>query len=181
MIFELDEIKRLRKNLGITQKELAERAGVSQSLVAKIEEGMVDPTFSKAKKVFDVLRTMAHSRRRASDIVNKTVISVAPGDSIRKATEKMKRYNISQMPVIKDREVLGLVDEATILDALMGKKDRNSAVSEIMRDAPPIISGDVSMDTVHQLLRECPIILVADKGKVKGHITKAGILARSFK
>jgi len=32
----LEEIKKLRKKLGLTQQELAEESGVSQSLIAKI-------------------------------------------------------------------------------------------------------------------------------------------------
>ena len=36
---ELEEIKRIRKKLGISQTELANRAQVSQSLIAKVESG----------------------------------------------------------------------------------------------------------------------------------------------
>jgi len=32
----LEEIKKLRKKLGLTQQELAEESGVSQSLIAKV-------------------------------------------------------------------------------------------------------------------------------------------------
>ena len=37
MPFEITEIKLIRKKLGITQADLSKQAGVSQSLIAKIE------------------------------------------------------------------------------------------------------------------------------------------------
>ena len=49
---DIDEIKKLRSSLGLTQKDLAQRADVSQSLIAKIEAGRIDPTFSKVQKIF---------------------------------------------------------------------------------------------------------------------------------
>ena len=39
MLPSLDEIAKKRKMLGLTQKELARMAGVSQSSIAKIESG----------------------------------------------------------------------------------------------------------------------------------------------
>jgi Predicted transcriptional regulator with C-terminal CBS domains len=39
------ELERIRKQVGMTQKELAKLSRVSQSLIAKIERGDVDPSF----------------------------------------------------------------------------------------------------------------------------------------
>ena len=36
-MFEIDDIVRLRKQLGLTQTELAKLSGVSQSLITKME------------------------------------------------------------------------------------------------------------------------------------------------
>jgi predicted transcriptional regulator len=41
--------------LGLTQGQLAKIAGVSQSFIAKIESGKIDPSYSKVKTIFDVL------------------------------------------------------------------------------------------------------------------------------
>jgi len=181
MIFELNEVKRLRKGLNLTQKELAKLSGVSQSLIAKVESGGIDPTFSKATKIFEALRTARHSQMKAGDVTNNSIISVSPVDSIEKAIRKMKKYNISQMPVIQDKEVLGLIDEATILEALIGSKNSDTEIRDVMTDAPPIISKKASMDSVHQLLREYSIVLVSENGKLKGHITKADLLIKTFR
>lgn len=55
MLPSLDEIAKRRKLLGLTQKQLAKIAGVSQSFIAKIESGKIDPSYSKAKAIFDTL------------------------------------------------------------------------------------------------------------------------------
>ena len=50
MIHDLSEIKNLRKKAGITQLDLARKASVSQSLIAKIEAGKIDPTYTKPRR-----------------------------------------------------------------------------------------------------------------------------------
>ena len=42
----LDEISKLRKKLGISQSELSELSGVSQSLIAKLEAKKIDPSYT---------------------------------------------------------------------------------------------------------------------------------------
>ena len=55
MINSLTQIKTLRVKYGLNQKELAQQAGVSQSLIAKIEAGKAkNPTFDTLSKLADV-------------------------------------------------------------------------------------------------------------------------------
>lgn len=180
MLTEISEIQKLRKSAGLTQKELAERAGVSQSLIAKIEAGDLDPAFSKAKKIFEALSAV-HTKKLASDVMNTKIITARANDLLKKSIDMMKRYGISQMPVVDHRKVIGLISEATILDAFIDEKDKNTLNREIMSDAPPMITKSASLDTITQLLREYPIILVGEKGKLLGHITKADVLMKAYR
>jgi len=52
---DLSRIAVMRKRMGLTQTELAEKAGVSQSLIARVEAGTVDPRYSKVEKIFRAL------------------------------------------------------------------------------------------------------------------------------
>lgn len=180
MEYELGEIKKIRKNLGLTQSELAKRANVSQSIIAKIEAGKIDPTFTKTKKIFETLNDLENKEEiKAEELMNKKIVSLVPNDSIKDSVSKMKKYGISQMPVIDHDNVLGLVSESTLLDALMNNKDKN--VSDIMEETPPIVSKTTSIKVVSNLLRHYPTVLVSENGKLIGLITKADLLSKLYK
>ena len=71
-----DELKARRENLGIRQTELALRAGISQSMVARIEAGSVDPRTSTLRKIVHVLNTAEKSRMTAAHVMHTPVFSI---------------------------------------------------------------------------------------------------------
>lgn len=179
MPYELDEIKKIRKHIGLTQTELAKKANVSQSLIAKIESGRLDPTYSNAMKIFQALGDLEKKQEiRAFQIMNDRIISAKPDEPIKSAVEKMKKYKISQLPVVDDHKAVGLVSESILLDAILNLKD--SSVSSIMREAPPVISRESSINVVSSLLKHYPIVLVSENGKLVGLITKSDLLTKIY-
>ncbi|MCK4496763.1 MAG: helix-turn-helix domain-containing protein, partial [Candidatus Aenigmarchaeota archaeon] len=50
MLPEIKSIKNRRKLLGLTQKDLAKQAGVSQSFIAKMESGRINPSYNHVKQ-----------------------------------------------------------------------------------------------------------------------------------
>ena len=180
MPYELSEIKQIRKSLGLTQSELAKKANVSQSLIAKIESGKIDPTFTKTKKIFETLNYMEKKEEiKAEEVMNAKIISVSPKDDIKDSISKMKKFGISQMPVIDEHKAIGLISESTLLDALMTNKGKK--VEDIMEEAPPTVSKTASIRVISSLLHHYPMILVSDSGKLIGLITKADLLAKLYK
>ena len=180
MTYELEEVKKVRKNLGLTQTELASRAGVSQSLIAKIESGRIDPTYTKTKKIFAALSELEKKEEvKAEQIMTSKIISVEPDESIKESIEKMKKFQISQLPVIDDHKLVGLVSESTILEALL--KSKAKYVSEIMQEAPPIVSKAASIELVSNMLKHYPMVLVSKEGKLIGLITKSDLLSKLYK
>ena len=180
MSYELEEVKKIRKKLGMTQTDLAKRAGVSQSLVAKIESGKIDPTYTKAKKIFSALSDLEKKGEiKAEQLMTSKLISVEPGKSIKESIDKMKKSQISQLPVVVGENLIGLVSESSILDALIDKKFEK--VSEIMQEAPPIVSKTTGIQVVSNLLKHFPIVIVAENGKLVGLITKSDLLGKMYK
>lgn len=172
---EVSEIKVIRKKLGLTQAQLAKKSGVSQSLIAKIEAGKIDPTYSKVKKIFAYFEGLREKHSlKASDIMKKSGIFAKPQDSVKEIIAKMKKYEISQLPVVLEGNCIGLVSEGNILDALIEGKTKK--VEDIMEDAPPIVSSKTDVNVVSELLRHVPIVLVAVSGKIKGVVTKSDVL-----
>lgn len=177
MLIDLADVKKIRKKLDITQKQLSEMSGVSQSLIAKIESGRMDPSYSNARKI---IRTLEHAtqkkERLAEDMMQKKIFSVHKNDKIKKAIKLMQKYEISQMPVVEDHKPVGYITEIIILKAVMGGVDHNREVHEIMQESPPIVSKDSNASVISELLRYYQMVLVTEKGKLKGVIARADIL-----
>ena len=180
MIQNLADIKRLRRKFNLTQSDLAKRANVSQSLIAKIESDRIDPTYTKVQQIFDTLDLLGKKQEiKASEIMNDKIISLGPDEAISEAIKKMKKYNISQMPVIEEHKSIGLVSEAIILDAMLEKKAKK--IDEIMHDPPPVIPANMGVNAVAGLLHFSPMVLVSENGKLKGVITKSDLLGKVYK
>lgn len=185
MLFELEEIKKIRKRLGITQFELAKKAEVSQSLIAKIESKRIDPTFTKVKKIFGVLQELSNKNElKAEDIMTKRIIYVNADDNITSAINKMRKHEISQLPVFNKKNIVGLVSESTILDSISSKgpeEIKKLTIKNIMQECPPIVSKKTSTSIISDLLKQYPIVLVAEDGKPTGVITKSDMLRTIYK
>ncbi|MBI4451806.1 CBS domain-containing protein [Candidatus Woesearchaeota archaeon] len=180
MPYELDEIKKVRKKIGLTQTQLANRAGVSQSLIAKIESGRIDPTYTKTQKIFAALSELEKKEEtKANQIMTARLISVSPSDSIREAIAKMKKFQISQLPVIDNHKLVGLVSESTILEAMLNSKGNH--VEDVMQESPPIVSKTTSVQVVSSLLKHFPMVIVSEGGKLVGLITKSDLLGNLYR
>ena len=71
----LEDIAKRRRQLGLKQSELAKAAGVSQSLIAKLEAGTIDCSYTKVKTIFDVLdRLEFKTKTQADKVLHKNVI-----------------------------------------------------------------------------------------------------------
>ena len=180
-MIEIQDIKTIRNQLGITQSELAYRAKVSQSLIAKIESGLIDPTYSNAKKIFDALNELQGKENITADkIMQNKIISIMPNTQVKEAISKMKKHEISQLPVIDKGNCIGLVSESTLLDEII-KGSHEKKIKDIMKESPPIIPLKSSVDVVSNLLKFFPMVLVSDNGKIKGLITKADVIRKAYK
>ena len=92
--------------------------------------------------------------------------------------KKIRKFGISQIPVISDHKSVGLVTEAIILDAILNKTGKN--VSDIMADSPPIVPRNTSSNAIIGLLQFAPMILVSEDGKLEGVITKADAIEKMY-
>ncbi len=176
-MFDLSEIKIRRRRLGLTQKKLAELVGVSQPLIARIESGTIDPKFSLVKKIFEVLEELEGKRITAKDVMNYPVIHATPETPIESVMEVMMKRGISQMPVLDGGKVVGSVTESSIIRAMIGKwKVGELRVKDCMEKPFPMVEPNESIETISKLLLESQAVLVVDKGKLVGIITKQDVM-----
>ncbi|MGD6853229.1 MAG: CBS domain-containing protein [Candidatus Bathyarchaeia archaeon] len=181
MIPPLEDIAKRRHQLGLKQSELAKAAGVSQSLIAKLEAGTIDSSYSKVKNIFDVLERLEFKTKiQAEKLIHGEVISVQKEEPISEVVKVMKEHGISQMPVFDGKQSVGSISEKAILHQILGGQDleviSRHPAQKIMEDAFPQINEDAPLSLITSLLQSYSAVLVSRKGEIVGIITKADLL-----
>ncbi len=175
-----EELRSRREVLGIRQKELADKAGISQSMVARIEAGNVDPRVSTLSKIVHVLNSAVRPRVSAAQVMHMPVLSVSPADRITKAVDIMDHNNISQIPVIEDGVPVGCISESAIVNAIEEQalhRGHTDLVKNFMESGFPTVPPDMDVETVVRILQHNHAVLVLESGKVRGVITKHDLIS----
>jgi predicted transcriptional regulator len=179
---EPSQLKRIRVQVGMTQAQLANAAGVSQSLVAKIEADQVEPSFGTMKAISEALRLKMHSRgKKAGDVMSTPLISVQGTASLKECVGLMKRRGVSQLPVVSGTKVTGSVSESGIVALLSESREPMEVLSEPvsrhMQGAFPQVGTDTPVDALFSLFTFMPAVLVTDKSGAVGIVTKIDLLS----
>ncbi len=183
MLPELSELVRLRKSLGMTQAQLSNLAGVSQSAVAKVERGQMIPSYELAKKLFDTLQKQLEKVEPevvASKVRTRAVYSIAPEATLQEAAEVMRRHGFSQLPVVKDGKNMGNLTEGAIAKMILEGKDPKDLavirVSQVMDEPLPTIDEGAPVSIIASLLQRYPAVLVVRAGEITGIIAKSDLM-----
>jgi len=181
MIHDPSEIRKLRLALGLTQTQLAEKASVSQSLIAKIEAEKIDASYSHVKKILDCLEELENkSAPTAREVMNKKILSVSKSDSAAKAIGLMRKHGFSQLPVFDKGNPVGSISEKTIVDRIAegmdSKKLAHLKCGDLLEEAFPIVSSNTPLSAVSELLKHHSAVLVRSGEKIAGIISKTDLL-----
>ena len=181
MLPKLEEIGRRRRLLTLNQKQLAKLAGVSQSMIAKIEGGRTSPSYTKTKAVFDTLESLERRNEVKAKVVSHgKIVGVQSHETVAKGVRVMRETGFSQLPVFSDGRVVGSLTEKIILEKLVSAPNPDDvskqSVENIMDEAFPTVSEETPLSTVSALLQYEPAVLVAKRGRILGIITRADLL-----
>jgi predicted transcriptional regulator len=175
-----EELRSRRETLGIKQTDLARRAGISQSMVARIEAGNVDPRVSTLNKIIVVLNSAEPRTILASQIMHTPVLSVRPQETILRAVEIFEKNNISQLPVIENGIPVGCISEAVIVKAIEQQRMHRThyiLVKDFMEASFPTVPPDMDVETVINILQQNHAVLVVEGRTVRGVITKHDLIS----
>lgn len=185
MLPSIEEIRKMRKNLGISQKELANATGVSQSYIARLEKGSINPTYDKIRKIHEFLNKSG-MRAETIDIsveriMSRGVVACSPTDSVVHALDLMRNGGFSQLPVMTtDERVLGTITESDINDLLIRGASIESLKGMIVKRAMgpvlPQVDRNSPMSMLYPILKFYNAVLIIEEGKVVGIVTKADVL-----
>jgi predicted transcriptional regulator len=165
--------------LGLTQTDLARKAGISQSMIARIESGSVDPRVSTLARIVAVLSQKEQPLHRAQDVMHTPVYTVGPADPVTRVVEIMEKNDISQVPVVDRGVPVGCISESAIVSALEEGGMHGSGsrqVLDFMEPGFPTVPLEADVQDVVHLLRENHAVLVVDGGRVTGVITKHDLI-----
>ena len=171
------DLRERRKELDLTQSTLAEMAGVSQPLIARIEGGDVDPRLSTLRRIVNALDEAEGSVVRADDLMNTTVVSVSPDDSVRAARDRMLEEGFSQLPVIRDGRPVGIISNGDIR-RVQDEDVGELPVAEVMRESITTVEPAATLEEIDSSLDHHSAVLVVEGGQTVGIITEADVAAR---
>lgn len=178
MQYDITKLKQMRKQLGLTQTEFARAANVSQSLIAKVEAGNIDPTYSKVQQIFEALDRLSKKKElSARDVMAKSIITAKLNDKVVDIVKIMQKKWISQVPVIDGNKIVGLLTEGHLLER-MGEDVTQLKVKDVMVSPPPIVNEDTKISVLNSLIMFYPILIVAKKGEFVGVVTKSDLLSK---
>lgn len=181
MLEEIEHVKSWRNELGLTQKQLADICGVSQSLIAKIESNKLDPSYSIARKILITLNKLKYKySKKAPDIMSKNIVKVNKNDSVRKSIQLMKKKGFSQLPVFNRNHPVGRISEKIILDHISSGEDLEEIakrkVYTIMDDPFPVLDKTSPINLISEVLKYNSAIIISEKHRPVGIITKQDLL-----
>ncbi|MEM3267720.1 MAG: CBS domain-containing protein, partial [Conexivisphaerales archaeon] len=120
--------------------------------------------------------------KKAGDIMVKDLITIAYDASVEDAVKIMNEKAVSQLPVIKNGDVVGGITDKVLvsrvasgnsLDAVLKRK-----VHEVMQEPFPTVSREAPLDLVAKVLNYYNAVLVYDNGKPVGIITRTDLLKK---
>jgi cystathionine beta-synthase len=110
-----------------------------------------------------------------------SAITVQPGDTVRTAFARMRAADVSQLPVVDDDSVVGLVDESDMLSALLTDSEGSAkvfshSVKDVMVTRLETISADAPIRDLLPLFRKELVPIVMDGDRFLGLATRMDLI-----
>jgi cystathionine beta-synthase len=128
----------------------------------------------KKREIYGDLRDIIS--RRFED--NSTVF-VSPDDTLQTVYNRMKSYEISQLPVLNENKVVGIVDESDLLSAIYAKNYdfQTTRISKIMSIGLTKVFPNDSIEKLIDILNQGFVAIIENEQHVfQGIITKIDLI-----
>lgn len=105
------------------------------------------------------------------------VVTVGPTDTVATAVNRMKIYDVSQLPVVEGDRIVGLIDESDLLLAMYrNEKVLAKPVGDIMIQRLQTLEPSAQLDELLPIFEEGKVAIVTENGKFLGLITKMDLI-----
>ena len=113
---------------------------------------------------------------RVSDLLgekpSRNVHTAKLGDTIDDVVALMKAHSISQLPVTDGGRVVGIVNETTVLNHLLGRGEHGDKIDDLVETQFAIVEPSNKLGIVGQFFKQNKIVIVVDDNKIVGIVTK---------
>jgi cystathionine beta-synthase len=104
-------------------------------------------------------------------------ITVNPDEPLANAYKRMKLYDVSQLPVMLEEEIVGILDESDLLLAVAGASERfNDPVSSAMVTELTVIDVKAPVEDLMPIFDRDYVAIVKDRSRFLGLITRVDLL-----
>ena len=104
-------------------------------------------------------------------------VVVGPGESLTVAYQRMKMYDVSQLPVMDEDRIVGIVDESDVLLHVYGDEARfQDPVSTAMVSKLNILDVTAPMESLLPVFDRGHVAIVMDQARFIGLITRIDLL-----
>jgi cystathionine beta-synthase len=105
------------------------------------------------------------------------VATVGADETVNAAYQRMKLYDVSQLPVLEDGRIVGIVTEEDILLEVYGNPQHFSEpVSAAMESSLVTLSPDEPVERLRETFDRGMVAIVVDRGEFLGLITRIDLL-----
>lgn len=127
-------------------------------------------------------RGFMKSMQNALDLIenhkDKKLITATPGELIGNVINRMKQFNISQLPILKDGNFVGSVNDTDLFQKLIDNPAlKLNAIEEVMDSPFPIVEPNASiLEISKKISKKIPAVLVKDINDQYHIITKHDVI-----
>ncbi|MEI9993362.1 MAG: pyridoxal-phosphate dependent enzyme [Rhizomicrobium sp.] len=121
-----------------------------------------------------------------SDLISRrfdtgATVTVGPEDTLLTAYNRMRTGDVSQLPVVVEGALVGIIDESDILTAVEGSDAERKAkfaepIKHAMTTAPKTLAVDAPLSALVPIFQHNEVALVCDHGKFVGLITRIDLI-----
>ncbi len=107
------------------------------------------------------------------------LITVKDTDVVKNALDLLRQYEISQIPVMRNNEQIGSINDVTVMQAVFDQADIiHKPVSEVMGRPFPVLDQSEEIDRAYKFLTLAnPAVVVTDEDEPIGVLTRQDIIS----
>jgi len=135
------------------------------------DDWMRENGFLEEDEALGTIRELLHAKPQQ-------VFTAQKSDTVREVVGLMKDKGISQLPVIDEGHLAGLVTESALLDLMIseGQAGLDASVGSVLSDSYELVDPDAPVSLFQPIFSKGKVLVVWERGEVRGLITKIDVI-----